>query len=730
MNSNNKNTIKSVIDSLTSMSTGKNVDQATISKYNLSQESLGSTEVTKAQTDMDGVIKDINSVISGFAHPVSGESLDLTTAQKDAALLVAKIGVCSREDIYNSIGKYRSVNADSDVPVVNAGEFVHDVVDNMQLAREEYVGMLSREAFDGIKPHNPLYFSVAYNLLAARQDEFGEAFFPTIVIDPTQSGIVVENTYAALTDMINRTSRDDKSKYNKVPLIKVMFDSGVLSVNRNKCIPVYDAGRGEDDLFLKDFKYVNKETGTDIVTAPLAVGKTISILGISQTDEMLAKGQMDNTDALDRSISLRKVYFEIKTEQDNEVFSFDAGAFAYNNFTAARQGEAKDMTLSFETSGLDLHLGSITQANGNASQIFTKLNKPGLILKLSVDISGKANIEYSDVVIYGNDIQIKEIRTTDDVVLDANNADVLEVMQAIKSIKVIGYTLDAYRTNTNLRTMGQLLTIERKKQEYQINLRSGMSMLAPYVNDTGRENDVDYLNTQIQSTQLRTSTDAVVTLTRYAELLQATIKNGVAKDLPTTGVGRWSVHPYYKNVNFDVSKFVDSIKSVDRLDDIRAALLNKINDEVIQCDIISNYGAAHRVANNNIPTMKTVIIGTDYRIAAYLGGKENKIKLSNDVEAVIVSTYNNDIANKIFVTYGVFGDDRNTVVNPLNFGNMIWAPTIATDLVRTVGNSTRRELMTMPRYLHIVNLPILIQIDVSDIEAALKKVAINQQIVG
>lgn len=719
---NGKNIVKTVLDSLSSMKTGNNVDQATISKYNLSQESLDSTEVSKAKADMDGVLKDVKSVISAFAHPVSGESLDLTAAQSDAAMLVAKIGVCSREEIQNSIGNYRSVSTGTDVPVVNAGEFVDDVVDNMQLARE---------AFDGMQTHNALYFSVAYNLLAARQDEFGEAFFPTIVIDPTQSGIVVENTFAALTDMINRTSRNDKSKYNKIPLIKVMYDSSVLSINKNKCIPVYDAGRGEDDLFLKDFKYINKETGSDITTAPLAVGKTISILGISQTDEMLAKGQMDNTDALDRSINLRKVYFEMKTEQDTEVFSFDAGAFAYNNFAAAPQGEIKDMLLNFNTNGLELHLDSITQANGTASQIFTKLNKPGLILKLSVNVTGNANIEYSDIVVYGNKIEINEIRTTAGEVLAADNADYLAVMEAIKSITIIGYTLDAYRTNTNLRTMGQLLTIERRKQEYQINLRSGMSMLAPIVNDTGRENDVDYLNTQIQATQLRTSSDAVLTLKRYAELLQATVKNGVAKDLPTAGVGRWSVHPYYKNISFDVSKFVDSIKSVDRLDDIRAALLNKINDEVIQCDIISNYGAAHRVANNNIPTMKTVIIGTDYRIAAYLGGKENKIKLNNDVEAIIVATYNQEMAGKIFITYGVFGDDRNTVVNPLNFGNMIWAPTIATDVIRTVSNSTRRELMTMPRYLHIVNLPILIQIDVSDIEATLKKVAIhNQQIVG
>ena len=125
---NGKNIVKTVLDSLSSMKTGNNVDQATISKYNLSQESLDSTEVSKAKADMDGVLKDVKSVISAFAHPVSGESLDLTAAQSDAAMLVAKIGVCSREEIQNSIGNYRSVSTGTDVPVVNAGEFVDDVV--------------------------------------------------------------------------------------------------------------------------------------------------------------------------------------------------------------------------------------------------------------------------------------------------------------------------------------------------------------------------------------------------------------------------------------------------------------------------------------------------------------------------------------------------------------------------------------------------------------------------
>ena len=459
------------------------------------------------------------------------------------------------------------------------------------------------------------------------------------------------------------------------------------------------------------------------------------MLGISQTESMLAKGEMDNTDALDRSIQLRRVYYTINGkkagDQDAvETFFFDASAFAYNNFVAAPQGHGKDMVLNFSTAALEINADTIKTANGTASEIFEALNQPGIKIKVEVRLSGSANTEYGDVEIYGNTMNIVEVRNATGDVLPSDNEVVTNVKKFLAKLEIVGYTLDAYRTNSNLRTMGHLITIDRYKQEYQIKLRSGMNMMAPINNETGRDNDIDYLNTQIQTTQLRTSADAVLTLTRYAEFLRNSISSGVAKDLETSGIGRFSVHPYYKNISLNLSDYVDSLKSVDRLEDIRSAILNKINDEVVQMDINSNYGAAHRVANNNIPTVKTIIIGTDPRIKHYLAGKEDRIKLSSEVEAIVVSTYNYDIAGKIFVTYGVFNNERNTVVNPLNFGNLVWAPTIATDVIRTVSNSTRRDLMTMPRYSHIVNLPILLEFNVSDIENVIGKVTINNHVVS
>ena len=723
---NGKTIIKSIFDELATRGAGVNVDANIASKYSLSQESLSTAEKQRAEQDRASLMSTIDDTLTSIAAPLSAEGASISSASINAAKKIAMLTMCSAESLKENFANFKSTS-EAGVATIGSELFADDVVEATDL---------SREAFDGMQTHNALYFSVAYNLLASRQDEFGEAFFPTIVIDPLQSGLVVENTFAVLMNPnITRTARNDKAKYNKVNIVKIMYDNSVLTLDKNKCVPVYKNDGSLDDLFLKDFKSVNKETGEDIVTAPLKVGEKISMLGISQTESMLAKGEMDNTDALDRSIQLRRVYYTINGkkagDQDAvETFFFDASAFAYNNFVAAPQGHGKDMVLNFSTAALEINADTIKTANGTASEIFTALNQPGIKIKVEVRLSGSANTEYGDVEIYGNTMNIVEVRNATGDILPSDDQIVTNVKKFLANLEIVGYTLDAYRTNSNLRTMGHLITIDRYKQEYQIKLRSGMNMMAPINNETGRDNDIDYLNTQIQTTQLRTSADAVLTLTRYAEFLRNSISSGVAKDLETSGIGRFSVHPYYKNISLNLSDYVDSLKSVDRLEDIRSAILNKINDEVVQMDINSNYGAAHRVANNNIPTVKTIIIGTDPRIKHYLAGKEDRIKLSSEVEAIVVSTYNYDIAGKIFVTYGVFNNERNTVVNPLNFGNLVWAPTIATDVIRTVSNSTRRDLMTMPRYSHIVNLPILLEFNVSDIENVIGKVTINNHVVS
>jgi hypothetical protein len=71
---------------------------------------------------------------------------------------------------------------------------------------------------------------------------------------------------------------------------------------------------------------------------------------------------------------------------------------------------------------------------------------------------------------------------------------------------------------------------------------------------------------------------------------------------------------------------------------------------------------------------------------------------------------------KLYMTFGDFSETRNTDINPLSWGFMAWAPevTIVTDMIRNGAKSV--ELAVSPRYLHVNNLPILCELDITGIE--------------
>lgn len=701
--------IKDLFTNLKQSKVGDGIDQASMGAAQLSAESLDASTAQKATSDIASIQKDVGMAISAIVASTEGLNVSLSDAQTKAAKLISKVAVCSKEDMLKLMAPTRRV--DDGAALTTSDAFGGDVIADVKLAQE---------AFDGMQPTNALYYSVGYNLLAARQDEFGEAFFPTIVIDPTQSGIVVENVFATLVNEITRDAKSDRNKFNKRALIKNMYNGDALTSDRNKCVPVYDASH--DAYMLKDFKYVTKESGEDVETAPLAVGKEIGLLGLSQTASMLAKGTMDNTDALDRTIQLKRVYFSVDTEK----FFFDASMYPYSNFTAASQGHFKEMTLNFKSESVVIDVAKIKQADGSPATVFTGV--ANCKLRLGVALTGNANLEGGNIEVFGNKIELLEVINPSGDVVAASDSLYTTAAQQFAKAAILGYTVDAWRTNSNLRTRGQLITVDKQKQEYQVPLRSGVSMLAPVVTDHGIDNDIEYLNAMVQATQIRTSRDAVRTLTMYSDILENVVHNEISENIEVAGIGRYSVNPYFSKQVLDLSKVVDSLSSSARLEDIKAGLLNKIINAVITADIKSNYGAAHRVLNNNLDVKKKVVIGTDPQIKFFLTGNESKLALSSNIDAEVVCTYDPKVAGKIFVTF-VVDNDKDVKPNPLNFGNMVWAPTITTDVSRTVSGSHRRELMTIPRYAHIVNLPILVTFDVSDPEGVLSKVVLHNKVI-
>lgn len=641
----------------------------------------------------------------------------ITTAQKDAARLVVSLAM----DPVAATMHMKSLKPYSGVVISAEAMGVDDILD---------ANSLSTEAFDGQAINNALYYSIAFNIGAAKQDAFCEAFMPTLTLDPTQSGITVDTEFTSLYTDFERsiTGTPDIKKFNKKPLVKAIYDENIFTSDKTRVVPVMrDSNKV---LMVESEAYVDQNTGSDIVTAPLVFGKTIGLLGISQTDAMLAKGMFDSTDALDRTLKLERVYYSLSGKNSNgdavtEIFRADIGLLPYSNFTYSVQDHFKNLSLSFTTESVIISTTNTKPSKLGSSAILGALGDH--IIKLGIKLHGEANTQHGDISVYSSNVEVVEIRNAAGDVIPSTSADYLAVMGVMNTIKLVGYTVEAYRTNSNLRTIGQLATVDSHTQSYIVPLRSGSTMLLPENNVGQTDGDASKLAGQIQIANMKSSVAGIKAMLDFANTLKSLTANGLDNSAELSCLGRWHVSTKFIESAVDISKYVDSVKSNERLIDIKAALVNKIKDTVLRLYIESGYNIAFEAANGNTGIKPTVIIGTDTNIRQYLLSGDGQVNLGDEFDVVVVSTPNPAMYGKIMLSFGVFTEKRNSEVNPLNFGNMLWSPTFCTDIARNYNGAYRRELHNIPRYLHIFNLPILGMLYVTGIDVSLGKITANRK---
>lgn len=684
--------------------------------------SLESEEGLQAKKYISSFEEQIDATIDLIvsSEEMKNKNVIFTDAQRAAAKLIAPIAADPVAYGRKMTKLNPVVSTSSNAMRFSAEELGVDEIADIGLIQAE----ISNEAYDGQKKNNALFYSIAYNLGAARQDEFSETFFRTIAIDPLQEGIKISQEFTSIYKEFDRSraGTPDAEKFNRLPLIKEIYNKDIFAVDKHKLVPVYEKDTN-DDFFITDVSYVDQTSGQDITTCPLVFGKTVSLLGISQTDDILAKGVMDNTDALDRTLKLEQIFYSI----GNEYFSFNAQLYPYSNFVGTTQGHHKDLQLAFNPD-FAINISNLKTWDGSTPTAFDSVNTTyaDYIVILNVTIFGQVNTMTSDLTVNVGKLNLKEIRTGGGQLVATTDAAYSAIKAIVDTISFVGYTIEAYRTNSNVRTRGRLVSADIFEDIIIAPYRAGVTVINPINNAMGTDNDVGLLTSQILLSGFITSNYAVKTLVDFESSMNLAKTNGTLDRLQFNGIGRYFINPYFNSLSFDVTSIVDSIQSADRADDIRQALRLKIKEEVLKMVTESNYGVAFEVIRKGVGGRISVIIGTDVFYRSLICKDDNKFIIDGtDIEARVVSTWNNEIKGKIYVTFGIFDESSNQVVNPLNFGNCIWSPTISYEVVKTHGGAVNKELHNNPRFIHIINLPILSVFNISDATGVFDKISIN-----
>lgn len=674
---------------------GSTFVSSAVAKGAMSMESIDPV----IQQELGSACDDLNTALEGIATELN-ISAQLSTSQKNAATAAGIIASDIRGFLHAPIK--RDVVAQENMAFISPrGGDAFDA--RMKPALE---------AYDEKENKNAVVYSVAYNMQAARQDEFAETFYPTVVVTPDQVGFAVSIRLIQVYREVRRQTNGNTDKFNKQNIIKAVIDPTILRNDQMKIVPVY---RDESRAHFVDSALVKPRDldleGTMIPTAPLAMGKKFSLLAISQTDALLETGLQDTTDSIDTAVVLNALYVQV----GNEVFKFNTARLPTATFNYAVQGNYRQMNLQFENSSLKIDKDTKTVAQA-ASVVLADIASGEYTVRLNAAVSGSVNLELADTSLFASDVIVARVTNKDGEVLALDGAEAKAIVDLFKAAKIIGYDLDAQRTNLNRRMRGDLLDTTFYNQVYAVPLRSPITIPRPLT--AGDQNDSSDLAALITATRIRTSNAAVDELLRVEDILKEFVnsKDSIHDSPEILGISRFLVQPFFEKSVLDVAKEIDSLRSFERAADVQALLVNKLRDMAYRMYRDSGYKAAADALAGGISQVPTVIIGTDPVLARYLMVSGDFRTLGNDFNVKVVSTLNERMAGKIIMTFGVFNGETDGVPNPMHFGNMAWKPelTLVLPLHRNGANS--KELTVQPSFIHITNLPIMASIEVVGIE--------------
>lgn len=579
------------------------------------------------------------------------------------------------------------------------------------------------EAFDGQDVAKTVRFTAAYNIAVSRQDEFSDAFLPIVVIDPTVgTAKFVMQTVNMYNDFARSiTGSTDAAAYGKKPLIKAAYTDELLG-DKNMINPVKRAPDNADKLF-HAIELSLESRGETVVSSPIRVGVNLSLLGVSQTDTSLTKGVSDVTEALDRSMSVKRVYFSLTGESRSgvvtEYFDVNARSLAGSNFLPGGQGHNKDLTLqNFEYNSITITTDGAQKMLGGSTSTVANTLPDGYVITLGFVLNGKSNTQTSDTVVYQSSAKlISAVDANGDA---ATGADLTAITTVTDSFAIVGYTLEAYATNSDNRNRGQLIGVDIVSQAYPVPVRTGSTVLKTLSGD-GVDNDTAYLSGQVVALGLKMSQAAVHTINDWETNLRA-IKaaNGVGFE-NLIGVASEVVNFSFLDDALNLATDINTVRSGEKSEDIKGLIVSRIRDHVTRMFTESNMKVARRLAQQDGRPID-VVVGTSSRIAAYIG---NTVEIGTEFNVKVVTTSHPFIGDKIYLTFGDFETSKNNKPNPLAFGCTFMAPSVTVDLPRSSSGSVIREITDFPRFLHVAQLPVMTVMTVTGLDTVLGKTAID-----
>lgn len=673
-------------------------------------------------TSMEGELADV------FGDSLGEHAAELTPAQKAAGSITALAAGDPKRYAQAAISGLTQVSTES-----------HRVVEP-QLAGIggdlDYRDQPSMEAFDEQELRAHLPFSIAFNVQAARQDEFSEAFYPTIVVTPDQAGVDIVVRRITVMNEIRHSLAGDQGDFDKRNIIDAVIDHRILASESVRAVPVYsDTGTDNSGKFVSEFSGGVYAPATytidqhDFDTAPLAVGQEVNLLGLSTHPGLAAAGVLDNTDALDKRIHLENLYLRLNQDPDgaddiagnaddvaNTIIPLKVDRLPRSAFIRPPQGNHREMILDFITDMVTIdenttdYAGNTLSGAGGALEVMST-TFAGLKVRLKITANGRVNVETGQLEVHINNLEVHSIVDADGVPVADQATKINTFNDTFPIFNIVGYDLFATRSNANRRVRGLLVDTTEEVERHTVQMGSPITVLSPVV----QQDETSQLTSAIAAARIRNSNNAVTTMLNYFGTLDGlALSNDRTTDIQQIeGAGRWLVRPFFEKVTLDLVDVVNSVKSHERSADISAALVDTIREVAYRMYRDSGYQPALDAMTGGVDEKPTLVIGTDPELAKHLIVQGDTRLGGLVLPHKVVTSYDKRVYGKIFISLVREGQNG---PDPLSFGTHVWIPELASTVQVSRAGSTVKEAQVQPRNRHINNLPVGAQIDVSGLK--------------
>jgi len=458
-------------------------------------ESMNDSE----QESFGGGLDRLRVALEGYAND-SGLG-KLTPARRDAALGAAMIAQAGKSYLG---GKAPSLPQDGNNVMIAAAGGVERLATAM-------------EAYDDASNRNMSAYTVTYNMQAAQQDKFGEAFYPTVVVTRDQVGYLISIQLISVMDEVRRATSGDVNDFKRRNIVFALRDPDILRNNQTTIIPVFrnEAANKFVDSAIIPHSTVD-QNGEAVVTGALKFGQQMSLIGLSQVDSLVQSGLMDSTDAVDRDVHLAGAYLQLK-DATGDVIYFPTKDLFTSNFVYNPQGSEKRVTLNFENKSVMVTSSTLAIDGAKPGELAGVV--PGVEVRLGFMVSGSLDLQTGTMNLLAGEVTVTSVTQNGVKYVPgaSNPAGIQAIFAAFVDAKLIGYNIDARRTNSNRRQRGDLLDITVYNQCYSVPLLSPIT--APRPLGQGDDTDTSDLNALITTTRIRASNGAVDELLRVKDVL-------------------------------------------------------------------------------------------------------------------------------------------------------------------------------------------------------------------